>query len=1041
MIKKTIISTVALMGLLFSACSEDRDVQNSLENRGSKVADASSLPEHSEHISFNIDFSLDPLEIDLPSDRSSEALRALQFKLSKTGTTLKAGRKIEYRFNDGEQLDAMMILRCKGQTVDKSVTDKTQVPMPYFHRMIKLTYHQSTGRFTCAFNHFDFVWNGPDFESIKDNNGRQWQVMIALTKSMSQLVPADGSTPTKLQVPVGDITPDGKDVEHEIEPETPIYNLKEQSLTNEFTDISKINKDTEVPFYSDWVDVEFSDYGKGVTTDPKTGIHDKTKKPRYSFDVVKQTDGSKGANIHMKPKGVFVLLDLNTANTTPFDISSRGLRIQTSAYSFAGDFDFSEKAIKDNDDEPKWIPNNTHLKYPIDGSLNLYAKDFQFIGTNGSPISVLFNAHNRDIKEHHFLFWAMPLDVKGADENKYFTQFYLHCKVAGDVIQGGYGDPNEKELFIRTNYNIRKIDKGQVAAIMPGDHGFTADDILDGEFGKAKAYVNHGLVGNRKVWLQMPSIKNFPLYSSKGKCAYSSTEEARGKGKAGKLKQGRIMYATTQAIMRPITFLEYMAETPCVNARLVMEHTSRIAGVNYWEENVRDLMAYRLTPHWGLKENNFMPNAGSDVRGDEFHFAYDYAVSLAKNHETNSYGYQNALPPDISYGTYFRESTRAAGSGRMIALETPPNPTKNNTVTEKWYYVKFKNTNNIDLVLEDMGDGQYVIANKRAMGKTSQLWKLCGRKGNFELYSYNGNRVFYLDRSTMRFRTKFNENEDMKLFEKNGNVLMAPYWDLSNSLNIHGGYRIGSVIGLYSNDSNDNALEFYDEAGNKVALNDLVYSDRGIGPWRITQNFTSQLPFESQPKQRHTYVWKANNNLVYAVRYMDHPDDVTCTANNHRASATHEGGKWENCNRRRCVVRYETSGYLYSVTVRYIGINDALATIQNPIWASENFWTNNQVDDVVRYYHKGYGYIYVGSYFGMGDSGIYWTSQDALPGAPNHSKEILNMDCGDVNGNYNAYHPYGCIRILRNYQDRLPFYLFMDIEDWRQVPTKWGYSR
>ncbi len=1041
MMKNILVSAVALLSLsFFTSCHEQRDMEDDLMQtvRDTKV---SSLPKHTERLAFNLDFSLSPLEVDVPA-KEQDDFRSLQYKLFQTGTTIKQGRKIEYKFADGEELDAMLILRCNGQMVNASATDDTQVPMPYFHRMIKLTYHQATGRFTCATNHFDYEWNGPVFELIKNNtSSRQWQVKVVLTKSMSNLVSSDSDKPLQLQVPVGDITPDGVDSENEIDPQTPIYNMKEQLLTETgFKDISGVSDETEVPFCSDWVDIAFSNYGGGASTDA-SGQHNKTEKPVYSFDVAPKTDGSKGDNIHLKPQGVMVLLDFNTANTTPFDIHSRGMHIQSSAYSFAGHYDFSEAAMRDNDGEPKWIPSDTFKKYESSPGVNIYGKNFRFVDANNQGSEIVFEAKNTTSKDHYYLFWAMPLDIKGVPDTQYFTQFYLNCKVGGDVVQGGYGDPNESEKYIRTNYNIAKIDKGEVAAMMPGRHGFSADDILDGEFGKAKAYVRHGLVGNRKVWLQMPSVKNFPLYSSKGKCAYSSDEAGRGKGVEGKLKHGRIMFATTQTITRPIMFLEYMSETPCVNTRLVMEHTSRIAGVNYWKENVRDLMAYRLTPHWGLRGADFMDGAGSDVRGDEFHFAYDYARDLASSHTTNSYGYQNVLPENISYGTYFRESTREAGSGRMLTLETPPNPTKNNTVKEVWYYVKFKNTNEINLVLEEQGEGQFVIANRRELGKRSQLWKLCGRKGNFELYSYNGNRVFYLDRSTGRFRTKFKENEDMKLFEHNGNVLMAPFWDLSNSINIHGGYRPGSVIGLFGNDSNDNALEFYDEAGNRVAVNDLEYSDRGVGPWRITQNFTSQLPFEDQPKQRHTYVWKANNSLVYAVRYMDHEDDVTCTANNHRASTTHEDGKWENCNRRRCVVRYQTSGYLYSVTARYVGVNDALANIENPVWANENFWKNNQEDDVVRYYHKGYGYIYMGTYFGMKDSGIYWTSQDALPGAPANSKEILNMDCGIVNGNYGAYHPYGCIRLLRNRQDRLPFYLFMDIKDWRDVPTHRGYSR
>ncbi len=263
-------------------------------------------------------------------------------------------------------------------------------------------------------------------------------------------------------------------------------------------------------------------------------------------------------------------------------------------------------------------------------------------------------------------------------------------------------------------------------------------------------------------------------------------------------------------------------------------------------------------------------------------------------------------------------------------------------------------------------------------------------------------------------------------------VLKANGLPNGRAMNCLGGIGEDKTLGHW-NDTDANAgMELQ-----AVSPKDYIkLSAKGIGPYNLSQDFKSRLPFETSAQERPTYVFRGDDGskVFYAVRYMDHLDGLTCTEARHPDSPLHEGGDWHNCNKRRCLVRYQTDmASMTAVTVRYVGQNDALASRTNPIWAEEAFWQRNQVDDVVRYYTRYYGYYNgaTGRYSFAPSLGSYWTSQDALSGAPSGSKAVILLDAPTAPTSYSPLlHNYGVYTGAEASQSRLPLYLFMDIKAW-----------
>ncbi len=1136
--KKEIIRLFSLAVLslgIFSSCSQDRDVQESIVSTTQVDQNEGEL--QSVELSFDGKFSLAPIDLQNADamDREDD-LRSLEFKLEQSGSTLKDGRKLKYKYTDGEELDAMLILRCKG--------DNT---MPYFYNMIKLVYHSNQGKFTAKDSHLHFHWNG----NALDTN-EVWELRVVLTRQMSSLVPTSGTKPTSLKVPLGDKTSDGVDDNDPVDNTTPVYNLTDYDLSNNFLDIDQVCKDSAVPFYSDWEEVQFTQQTGGGN------------QPQYSLGITTP-------EVKLKPKGVFVLLDLSTANELPMDLTARGLQVQTSAYAFSGELDFSKEKLEENDGEPEWVSGNDFLDYQPEANLSqypIYTKHFRFVDTAGNPKTVSLPKSLSANNHHYYLFWVMPLKV---DDNC-FTQMYLKTELT-NPSEEATASATDNTKFVRTNRNILKLDKGKVAAVFDGDgRGISPVSILQGE----NDYLEHGIVANSLVSRQIPSVRNYPLYSNTKPSVYSTDDETvYSRGKAGDIKQGVILYAETKPIKRSITFLEYMSETPCVNGK---------TGTGTHTENNGVFCAKNPLPH--------LPFPSPD--GDEFHFTFEAARDKARD---NTLGYQTKLPEAIELGTYFRQEVSAGIAGEVPNASPIPVPLKNNNDNEHWYYIEFALFDG--LVIQDMGGNNPLKSKVRVKGEASQLWKMIPQNpanplADFELVNKSNRYMVYLngnfrarpisdmtDHKAHLSLTKVTHNGGQWVLKAAGDgntqSTVSQATPAGNSMNALYGLTDGRDLATYGDSDTGNALSFIaqerDEEGyvyfkfrnsrlhtiqdmgagqailvknrtydtdaqmwkvvpqnpadpyadfelvNKATGNYIIFADGkfktragadmtanpshlslwtqpnglkvlkaqsmasnkalnayqgivvdhylaawndtdsnspiefsmpatdpnalqvsvlgGEGPYNLSQNFKSRLPFEAEAKERPTYVFRSSEpNVYYAVRYMDHEDGITCTDAS-RPSALHEGGDWHNCNKRRCLVRYETDmASMTSVTMRYVGQNDALANKHNPIWAEEAFWQRNQADDVVRYYTRFYGcYSGVAGSYNYSSTliGSYWTSQDALSGAPENSKEVILLDAPMAPTNYStAYHNYGVNTTDLATESHLPLYLFMEIQDWGQ---------
>ncbi len=1158
------------------SCKDDRDVQDSLNGENGKGTAAVQGPLRTATMFADLDFSMDAPELDVQKE---DDLRALKFKFEGTLNDLAKKRKMTYAYDDGEEVDALLMLRCNGLTVDASATDNTPTDMPYLYAFIKLQYHTESGcthtypklskkagqpidggHFIVLANEINFSWHGKPFEEIMSNTqGREWQVRLFLNNRLGDMMPDNaGNAPKSYEVKAGDETHDrhealdvDTDNDHDQlrKRQTPVdlYDLYVQESTSAVAqNLDKLAKDSDVPFMSAWRTVEFFRINhEGKKLSP-TEIANDTNKPYYAFDVAKKANGKDGAHIRLRPQGCFVLVDMSTANTTPFTMKGRGINVTTSAFSFAGKYDFSEATLKANGGEPKWIPSNTFLrkgeKKPTDPNVvyvPTYEKNFQFADVNnpGTRKEVEFKKNTEDGDQFYCLFWVMPNDIPGATEADYQTSLYLTSHFGAGIITGNDlpTSSEEKKMYIQTNYNIRRVIDGQVAAIMParpfvddngGSHNFTAEDILQGKGGKADQFIRHGVVGNRRVWLQLPSIKNFPLYASQGKCAFKAKVDAQGNplpfvekkftdegedisyGREGDLKHGRILYAQVQNLNRPIMFLEYMSETPCVNTDQIDAQRDNGAHPvegehgNYWAENSGkfpynggqhyELMASRMNVHWNLlgdqMKSDFQPipwntPKANFIRSDEFHFDFFDAEGLARN---NVYGYIQTLPKSQAMGTYFRQYMETGTEGYVADQEVLPSPLVHNAGTQTWYRLRFYGSGNKHYVIEDVGDNQQAMAKPQDNSNDAQLWgfvkknneiKIINKKTRNYLDYWGGKvkSVTYLDRNE-KYGIRNIAAWEVKRRDERLNLFVLRNKRMANNkaLNPSGGFRYPGDKPLedYNLTDRNNLLEFVKEDGTVQTKSSPKFGNGGMGPYNINQNFASRPGYDNVDKVRPTYVYRGTPKnggglIYYAVRYMDHADGKTCTKDNIRPSNLHEDGDWKKCNNRRCVVRYERGRYfdrvetyrkkkdndwikenkekisessLYSVTARYVGKADGMAqrTMPTPVWATEKFWQYNNIDDVVRYYTS-YGYMYQGGYNGVGVFSFYWSGQPSLPGAQTKCNAVLNLDCARVNLGYgggDAGHAYACVdRQNRARQDRIGFYLFMDIKDWTMVPN------
>ena len=154
---------------------------------------------------------------------------------------------------------------------------------------------------------------------------------------------------------------------------------------------------------------------------------------------------------------------------------------------------------------------------------------------------------------------------------------------------------------------------------------------------------------------------------------------------------------------------------------------------------------------------------------------------------------------------------------------------------DNYYYIAFGNSN---LVLQDMGASKNVTTQSRKYGEQSQLWKLVGNEGNFQLVNKGSGRKAYYDGSRVKTRT----SADAKGFAivKTTNTNYSGMYEVSwvgaatqanRFFNQWGGTGVGKEIGLWAAGDGNNPLYFVAEAD--VKPSEFCVGKKGTRPTDI----------------------------------------------------------------------------------------------------------------------------------------------------------------------------------------------------------------
>ncbi|MBR6142323.1 MAG: glycoside hydrolase N-terminal domain-containing protein [Bacteroidaceae bacterium] len=176
-----------------------------------------------------------------------------------------------------------------------------------------------------------------------------------------------------------------------------------------------------------------------------------------------------------------------------------------------------------------------------------------------------------------------------------------------------------------------------------------------------------------------------------------------------------------------------------------------------------------------------------------------------------------------------------AGSRFILTIQGIPDDYFSTDAQENFYFVTFANS---DLVLQDMGAGKNITTQGRKYGEQSQLWKLVGNEGNFQLVNKGTGRYAYYDGS----RVKTRQSADTKGFtiEKTGNTNYAGKYEISwvgaasqtnRYFNQWGGTGVGKEIGLWQAADVNNILYLIAEAD--VQPSEFCVGQKGTRPTDI----------------------------------------------------------------------------------------------------------------------------------------------------------------------------------------------------------------
>ncbi len=155
----------------------------------------------------------------------------------------------------------------------------------------------------------------------------------------------------------------------------------------------------------------------------------------------------------------------------------------------------------------------------------------------------------------------------------------------------------------------------------------------------------------------------------------------------------------------------------------------------------------------------------------------------------------------------------------LIAQSLPKFSTDGN---ENWYYIQFKRGS---AVVQDMGEGSYLMTADAIKGRPTQLWKITGTQNSCEIISKNGRHIYYNNNSWSnngRFVSSATESGNLKLIATTSTY--APAWELQSSaisgysMNQWSGYGAGRELGAWTANDINNPFDF-------VSVNDMTSID------------------------------------------------------------------------------------------------------------------------------------------------------------------------------------------------------------------------
>ena len=175
------------------------------------------------------------------------------------------------------------------------------------------------------------------------------------------------------------------------------------------------------------------------------------------------------------------------------------------------------------------------------------------------------------------------------------------------------------------------------------------------------------------------------------------------------------------------------------------------------------------------------------------------------------------------------------GSRFIFTIQGIPDDFFSNDTQENFYYITFANS---DLVLQDMGAANNITTQGRKYGEQSQLWKLVGSEGNFQLVNKGSGRYAYYDGSRLKTRQAADANGFTIEATTNTNYV-GKYeiaWNgaagqSSRYLNQWGGTGVGKEIGLWMAADVNNILYLIAQAD--VLPNEFCVGEKGTRPTDI----------------------------------------------------------------------------------------------------------------------------------------------------------------------------------------------------------------